>query len=96
MPLKQTKKLNVFYKGKSVGIVVFEKNGSFKGKLPKNVTQLIIEVREKIVNEGITMMGDVVAKEPIRVPKKYLLATLWKELGRLGIELRFPKESGYK
>ena len=97
MPLKQTnKKINVFYKGKSVGTVVFSEDGSFKGKLPQNIEQLITEVRDKFVNEGIRVMGDVVAKEPIKVPEKYLLATLWKELRRLGIELHFSKENEYK
>lgn len=85
---KQGEKLRVFYKGKNVGMIIFSEDCSFEGDIPKEVADIITKVRNRIVHEGVTEMGDIISKEPIKIDKKYWLFTLWIELGDLGINFK--------
>ena len=82
-------KINVFYKGKKVGVLIFiKKDGTFESDAPRDVLDIINSVRGRVIKEGIREFGDMISKEPIKVSEKYLIATIWRELGKKGIELR--------
>ena len=91
MKNKTKKELLVFYMNKQMGKIFFSSDGSFDSDVPAFVLDIIKKTRNKIKEEGITDLGEVITRKPIKLSDKHILPVLWLELEKLGIKFKLPK-----
>lgn len=88
--LKEAKTFRVLFFGREEGTITFQPDGSFTSTLAPQFMALIADTRRRLQKEGVKDLGEVIAKEPIKIQDAQLLPFLWQELKRIGIELRVP------
>ncbi|MDO8620923.1 MAG: hypothetical protein Q7R31_01445 [Candidatus Levybacteria bacterium] len=86
-------KFNVMYLGKRIGTITFTRNGLFESDIAPNLLQIITDIIEKIKQEGVSDVGEVILKEPIKVSRSNLLPLLWVELEKYNIQLRLTEDT---